>query len=286
MKKLIFLFVMLQGIAFGQYQSLFGTTSTVWKIMENWSNLDDPSYPVFSLSVADTTHINNEVIYHITGGYFYGSTDMTDSYYVKENTLLGKAWVKAQGDSVWYIFYDLSLNVGDTIANNNWLNVSQSTVDSVYVDALNRKHIRFSGPSYTIHKRFEFIEGIGTTNGLYRYKMAYLRRPTLICQHKNDTLNYMLDNPFVVNCQVTLGLDQLEESSIVLSPNPVTDQLNITLPEGKHIIEAEILNTLGQIVMSFKNIGTPLDVSELESGVYFLRLKGENANYLRQLVKQ
>ena len=72
-------------------------------------------------------------------------------------------------------------------------------------------------------------------------------------------------------------VENLEVTSISVFPNPVLDELNIV--SKTNILEIKIYSTLGILIREYvaKESNTQLlDVSTLETGVYFLRIKGLN----------
>jgi len=91
-----------------------------------------------------------------------------------------------------------------------------------------------------------------------------------------------------VNCLGTNTLADLDQS-IKLYPNPTKDILNIKLPEniGVAISSIEIANSLGQVVKEQKtqNIHT-IDVSQLQTGMYFICLTTHYGNWKGKFVKE
>lgn len=302
MKKYIFICFLLHNVAFGQYQSLFGDSTTTWSIMENRSNLDDPQYPIYNLSIDhDTIDVNGDTIYFIIGtstNIGYGSVFPPNEYfYAKEDVTQGKAWVKKNYiDTTWYKIFDLSLNIGDVIGSSFSYNLPQGPVDSVYFDVQNRKHIRFN-QNISYSGKYEFIEGVGSSFGLAR-TMIYNpgRKPTLVCQHKNGILNYGLKFQldltilpttiiFFDNCEFTLNADELSESFFQLSPNPVNDVLKLTIPDGEVLQGVKIYNALGQEVFLQNTAALLINVAQLESGFYTIELAINDKRYAKRFVK-
>ena len=72
--------------------------------------------------------------------------------------------------------------------------------------------------------------------------------------------------------------DLLDESSIILYPNPTTSQITIT---GADNVQREIINTAGQTLVSTNH--NTIDVSFLPAGLYFCRIDGL---LTRQFVKR
>ena len=71
----------------------------------------------------------------------------------------------------------------------------------------------------------------------------------------------------------TIGVDAIGENEVVLGiyPNPADDVLNINA--NAESFEYQMLNSIGQVVMSgVANGSAELNVSDLENGVYFLKV--------------
>jgi hypothetical protein len=86
---------------------------------------------------------------------------------------------------------------------------------------------------------------------------------------------------------------QVNNESLNIYPNPASNQITIefeNLLQQNYLIE--IRNVLGQIVYSetMKNISGKqtknIDLSMIESGVYFVRLQGEKENVSKKFIKQ
>jgi hypothetical protein len=75
--------------------------------------------------------------------------------------------------------------------------------------------------------------------------------------------------------------------SISIYPNPVNDKLVIAAFAGS-VKDYTVTNTLGQVILtgSFADEKKELNVSELTSGIYFIKVKTENVLITRQIVIQ
>ena len=88
------------------------------------------------------------------------------------------------------------------------------------------------------------------------------------------------------NCDVLLGSLDNQISPLTISPNPVKNILNINSEYG--FKNAQIFNAMGQKVFSEENLNTKeIDVSNLKSGVYFLKLTDEeNNSTVKKFIKE
>jgi hypothetical protein len=85
---------------------------------------------------------------------------------------------------------------------------------------------------------------------------------------------------------ITTGINQIEKISLIeIYPNPANNNLNIKISEKSNI---EILNIEGQIIKSICAIdkATTIDLSDLASGMYFVKAKMENGIEVKKFVKE
>lgn len=85
-----------------------------------------------------------------------------------------------------------------------------------------------------------------------------------------------------VACVATLAvldsesIEETENNTITMFPNPAQNTLELT-SEYAGNNEVQIINSLGQIVKEFSfELNTTVDIQELKSGVYFVKILGEN----------
>lgn len=82
---------------------------------------------------------------------------------------------------------------------------------------------------------------------------------------------------------VTVGINENgEQEYVVVYPNPASTMLNVG--SNGDIINVRLINTVGQVV--FDNVATQINVSELESGVYFIQINTTNGTTTQKIVIQ
>jgi hypothetical protein len=86
------------------------------------------------------------------------------------------------------------------------------------------------------------------------------------------------------SCQV--GVNEVVVNGFSILPNPATSK--ITIKADNNFNKAEIVNFLGQVVVSQNNSTetTEIDVSNLTNGVYFVRIISDNGTSVQKFVKQ
>lgn len=85
----------------------------------------------------------------------------------------------------------------------------------------------------------------------------------------------------------TAGLNDMNQNLFSIFPNPVENIINI---KGNGVIDnLEVLNQLGQRVLAIDGsllTNKQLNISSLESGLYFIRLTANNKTEILQVIKQ
>ncbi len=98
-----------------------------------------------------------------------------------------------------------------------------------------------------------------------------------------------VDLTWMINTEVTDVDDPLvvEQEALVLSPNPVQQELNWKLENASSNDPVDILifNTAGQLVKRYRSPSTTIDVSSLNPGVYIFQLQQEQQILSKRFVK-
>ena len=85
------------------------------------------------------------------------------------------------------------------------------------------------------------------------------------------------------------GIDKISSISVNLFPNPVVDNLSISLSETANVEQIELYNTAGTLMATEKNINKTVNMSmnNYDNGIYIVRIKFKN-NYstVYKVVKQ
>ncbi len=96
------------------------------------------------------------------------------------------------------------------------------------------------------------------------------------------------NDAFCSSTPVLVGISETmdKENQIQIFPNPFSSSL--TLQTEVIINEIKVVNTLGVMVYSRANAGkeTTIDLSELETGIYFLNIETEKGRVIKKLVKE
>lgn len=93
----------------------------------------------------------------------------------------------------------------------------------------------------------------------------------------------------LLDSSITLGVNQQEVSGLVkLYPNPTRNFLTIDASNNFELNKVEVYNNLGQLVMESASIAQDgsLDVSALNSGVYYIKLDVAGQQVTRKFLKE
>lgn len=94
---------------------------------------------------------------------------------------------------------------------------------------------------------------------------------------------------YTVIVDAVLGVDDESEilNTISVYPNPVKEQLFINVPNSIDLLDYRVSNTIGQIVLVDKLINTnQIDVSALNTGIYFLSINTDKGGITKKIVIQ
>lgn len=273
--KLSFLVAFL-GVVFSshaQYQSIFGTNQTSWKYAYfgclGCSNIDSAAV-VYGMDTV-IQGMNFKRVSKI------GSSPFPHDFYLSEDTINGRVYyynLNYSGNQIVKIV-DLSMQVGDTLKAIGFV------VDSVYIQN-GRKHLRTNFTSNSL--AFSMIEGVGTTFGIDYAAIG--TGEGMLCQLKNNVINYTGIHP-TYDCQTNMLLTAIVENDLLnqmtLQPNPASTYVEVYL-NGLEVRKIELIDVQGSLVKTFTNIKRRLDVNEVESGIYFLKIHSNVGVVSRKLL--
>jgi hypothetical protein len=114
---------------------------------------------------------------------------------------------------------------------------------------------------------------LSTQNGIIEEYISFSGNPGLesVCCDANEVV-YMqnLCNQYNNESAVVNGSCQPVANRIAMYPNPVSDLLHLSANDG--ISRVEIYSTNGMLVMSSDAVSDSIEMSDLNSGMYFLKV--------------
>jgi hypothetical protein len=122
-------------------------------------------------------------------------------------------------------------------------------------------------------------ESVSTTEYTeYTYNLPAGTKYIAINCASNDVFGLMIDDVTISGGGGGVNINDVENTTFSVYPNPATT--NITVKgEGS----MEIMNTLGQVVVSEQVNGQAnINVANLESGIYFVRMNGTTQKFIKK----
>jgi hypothetical protein len=135
--------------------------------------------------------------------------------------------------------------------------------------------------------------GTGTFSPAYNYTVSGLAFNIINTDLNEDSKTDLIitrDNSSTIevllNCSTLSIFEITDENDLFISPNPTSSIINITDEHNKlQNTTIEIKNTLGQIVLSVP-FSKQLNISELSSGIYFLKLQSKESKKTVKVIKE
>lgn len=130
------------------------------------------------------------------------------------------------------------------------------------------------------------LTSFSTKNGIIEEYIDFSGNPNLnsICSDANEVV-YMQNQCFQNNNDtVVVNSNCGTSSKIAMYPNPVKDMLH--LKSDNSITNAEIFSTNGLLVMKDESESDVIDMNELKSGMYFIRVHSIEGVAVMKFIKQ
>ena len=109
---------------------------------------------------------------------------------------------------------------------------------------------------------------------------------TVVAEDKTFTFIATANRNFVANLLYTEGVGEQTGNNLVLYPNPVNNKLTVEAHEALGTVE--IFNLMGALVYSQKDCTDKVEIntSDLQSGIYFIRMTNDKVSETRRFVKE
>jgi len=187
------------------------------------------------------------------------------------------------------LLYNFNAGVGDTLSvscfaynSNNPAHLVIVEIDSVLINNEYRKRTWYDCAGWNESKNFRYwIEGIGSDNGLIEpgfYCTIICPTIELLCVKDDGDLLFMneyFSECYIVNVDETIQNNHLFE----VYPNPAKNYLLISPVSNNLVSNSLVLTSLQGIIIEEFVLNpeqpTTIDISNLESGLYFYKIIGE-----------
>ena len=223
---------------------------------------------------------------------FFGDTTIDSHTYLKlyesneENPTNWNLWCYMRDDNkkIWYrrdsdddeiLMYDFTANQGDTLSVGLQAPYEPLIVDSIGVVEINdTERIIYYLSNYEYSETW--IDGIGSNKGICWSGSALIVGGwyRFLCMSENGELIYM--NPNYESCYLITEINEIKNPIIQIYPNPSKEFIRIENNQNAEIKSITLININGQITKQFDSKKTYLDISEITSGLYILKISYEN----------
>ena len=196
-----------------------------------------------------------------------------------------KVWHRRDSDENEILMYDFSLEVGDSILD--YTGLTYLIIDSTGYETIGqdeRKKYYLSSTEMPDYYSETWIDGIGSNKGICWAGSVLLVGgwSWFLCMSENGELVYM--NPNYESCYLITKLDEIENPTIQVYPNPAKNLLRIDNLEKVELESISITNINGQVIKQFDSKNTKLDISNIASGLYFLKIEYKNGFLTKKIL--
>lgn len=223
-------------------------------------------------------------------------TALIDSNTITDNNIqnapfLGGSGINLNGDST-----SLAIITKNSISGNLWgvtvqqmfkVNMGDSHIGGSNLGLNTFRENMNSGDTYALFNNTP--NSINATNNCWDLTKA----PTL--QNAEDVISHLVDDntlgevffdPILMCSPVNIKNNNIK--SITVYPNPVQNKLYINIPESKSSYFVELTTINGQIIpirVVSNSLELTIDVSNLKTGIYILKVEGENYTFNKKILK-
>ena len=203
-----------------------------------------------------------------------------------------KVWYKMINSGMEELYYDFSLEIGDTLPENLGRTTHIETViveDITYKTIQNGEVHKVWHLSYISGYKESWIEGIGSTIGVLEPVTADLvgLYNELLCVHENEELIYN-ENTLQGICYKSgsTGIKDYDKNQIYIYPNPTKNEL--VIDNGQLRIDSvELFDVLGR-KLQFKIVNLQseivIDISEITDGIYFIKIASSKGEIIKKVL--
>jgi len=297
----IILLLLTQTLLFSQSICHFENIDSRWNVAETYpdGNQVNPNF------VATTTTVYGFQGDSLISGETWNKMYVTsDSLFQSNLNFVGMT--RVENDLVLFLdtvgqldtLYDFSLNVGDSVLYNKngnypeWLDIIE--IDSIQINGDFYKRFYLDEPTMSAFDWLDevWIEGIGSIHGptfpRYPRKFSSEMPDSMLLTCSFSSGQEVWNHPNYDECYVNivLGLQSYKQSDFNVYPNPFESEIYIQ-SKNDIIQEVTITNHLGQEIRKINDysINEIIYLGSLDSGVYFLRIKGDWGSITKRIIK-
>lgn len=123
-----------------------------------------------------------------------------------------------------------------------------------------------------------YVNGCGIAHYSWQFSQTLSGRTISLIYFKKGLEEYGSSN------MISTDITEYVDKHLSIFPNPVSNQL--TIVSSQAINKVEIIDLTGKLIKTFKENTGILDVSDLNSGIYFIKLIADEETITKKFVKE
>jgi len=203
--------------------------------------------------------------------------------------------------------YKYEISVSDSSGNESQKSSYHKTIHLQVSPGINGFNLNwnsyegFTFHTYRIHRKlaggdWQLIDSIASdetsytdlyvTSGLATYYIEVLRYVPCVPSLKQGEYESVVSNP---GTSAPIGIGDNSKTGILVFPNPASQKLNILFPDYDHAvynIELFSLDGRKHLEQYLNSSKTELDITNLSSGIYILKIKGDQSSEVIKIFKE
>lgn len=268
-----------EDIQIGDFNSMFPTSETPYDFFYNHS-LTQTIYQAANITATGETMNGMEYT-----AYFDNDTEnVSIQIYLGETTQedMSTTWVDP---SSFTLVYDGSVNFQKGL-NNIYI-----PFDTTY-DYTGDNLVVYANKSYTEQVLWVGFINTPSQNSPYSRVVYNDAQPYDAMNPPNGFPRWSTPNItlFFSSGELAISDNAMDSNEIALYPNPARDEVTLTKNTTISLGEVIVYDTTGRLikVVDLKNMGQSktIDISQLQSGIYFLKIRADKGTITRQLIKE
>lgn len=235
----------------------------------------------FFLKFYDSTEVDGK-IYHLLGQFQVHDTNDTTfcGLYGRHRESEGVVYAHSYGWGEREL-YNFNLQTGDTITNIEEIKFRVEGVDSVYLcNGERKKRLTLSHLSKPSCYAGSLIESVGQSSKSWVNAHICFDEPRLENFYINGELAYNF------SCFSTSTSTNDINEVLKVYPNPASSIVHISSSQNE-LTSIEFIDASGNLVLTKKSteLSINIDIDNLRTGIYFLKIKSKSGSKLRKLIK-
>lgn len=283
----IFVLLILTTAAYSQEYFPLIQEQNKWNVLTVFGSVLDSTYTTITYKLSGDTTLSSTTYKKLYSSPEENPENWEIWGFMREDTDK-KVWLRLKTNAEEFLMYDFSIAEGDSVlvGISEPVYLHLDSINYISVNQIQRKQYWLSCNTYPNYNE-KWIEGIGSNKGINWSGSTLVVGSwfRLLCMSENETLIY--SDPGYESCYLVTEINEIEDETVVISPNPVKNMLQIKNLGNSEITSISLLNTKGQKVKDFAPNGVQFDISEMKDGLYLLQIVNNKGKIVvKKLLKE